>query len=126
MNTISSKTASFRLAATLFAGVVLSAGAMFASADTRIERDGKVYVVVDNDASSVCKAIVRDQPNQLRNALYQGVAPIDRRRAHTFYACNDQNLITFAEEVEAKKVVGYLTPKFYGNQRITTEEVASR
>ncbi|UTA47209.1 DUF3718 domain-containing protein [Simiduia sp. 21SJ11W-1] len=124
MNTIKHLSVSTGVA--LIAGVALSASAMFATADTKIERDGKVYIVADNEASSVCKSIVRDQPSQLRRALHHGLTPIERSRAHTFYQCNEKDLLSFAHEVEATKVVGYLTPKFYGNQRITTEEVASR
>lgn len=120
-------TASFSpLMISLLAGAALCAGATMASADTRIERNGKLYIVADNEAAGVCKAIVRDQPSRLRHSLYHGIAPIDRRRAHTFYVCNDKNLLSFAHEVQATKVVGYLTPKFYGQQTITTEEVASR
>lgn len=114
----------FLAAATL--GGALFATATVVQADTRIERNGKIYVVADNEASGVCKAIVRDQPGQLRSALYHGIRGIDRSRAHTFYNCNSMNLLSFAESVEAQKVVGYLAPKFNSETMVTTEEVASR
>lgn len=107
-------------------GVCSLAAVNVASADTRIERQGSVYVVAENEAAGVCKAVVRDQPGQLRTALYHSVSPIERHRAHTYYQCNDKNLLSFAKEVNANKVAAYLTPKFESNQVITTEEVASR
>ena len=115
---------------TLSTALALGGALMFtlpmAQADTRIERNGKTYVVVDNEASGVCKAIVRDQPGQLRSSLYHGIRGIDRARAHTFYNCNEMNLLSFAESVEAHKVAGYLAPKFNRSSMVTTEEVAAR
>lgn len=110
----------------LVAGVTMMAMAGMAGADTRIERNGKVYVVVENGSAGVCKAIVRDQPSQLRHALYHGIAGVERTRAHTKYACNDMNLLSFAREVQASNVIAFLQPKFERRQTITTEEVATR
>lgn len=114
------------LAAAATLGGALLATASLAQAEIRIERNDKIYVVADNEASGVCKAIVRDQPGQLRVALYHGIGGIDRSRAHTFYTCNDMNLLSFAEKVEAQRVVSYLAPKFNQDTLVTTEEVAAR
>lgn len=119
------KKVSVFLVAAALGGALLTSAALV-QADTRIERNGKVFVVADNEASGVCKAIVRDQPGQLRTSLYHGIRGIDRTRAHTFYHCNDMNLLSFAEMVEAQKVVGYLAPKFNRDTLVTTEEVAAR
>lgn len=111
-------------------GVVLGLSSLgmsvLANADTTIVQSGVKYSVVDNEAAGVCKAIVRDQPGQLRTALYHGIRGIDRTRAHTFYQCNNKNLLSFARDVNAVKVASYLTPKFDSGQLITTEEVAAR
>lgn len=110
----------------LFVGACSLALSGVVSADTHIERNGVNYTVVDNDAAGVCKAIVRDQPGQLRRALYHGIRGVDRQRAHTFYQCNETNLLTFAHQVNAVKVTSYLAPKFDKGEIVTTEEVASR
>ncbi|MDN3641013.1 DUF3718 domain-containing protein [Simiduia curdlanivorans] len=110
----------------IFIGACSLALSGLVSADTHIERNGVKYTVVDNDAASVCKAIVRDQPGQLRSALYHGIRGVERQRAHTYYQCNEKNLLSFAHEVKAEKVTSYLAPKFNRGEVVTTEEVASR
>lgn len=110
----------------VLAAAALLATAGLAQADTHIERNGKIYVVADNEAAAVCKAVVRDAPGQLRSALYHGIRGVERSRAHTYFTCNQQSLLSFAQEVEAHKVAKYLQPKFNRDTTVTTEEVAVR
>lgn len=106
--------------AKLFGAIVLLSTAAFASAGD-LKKEYTYHG--DDSARAICLAIAKDQPNRLKRALRNERVGLMDNKVHTRYSCNGEDLLSFANRMNAQQVSQMLTPKFEAED--TAMEVVS-
>jgi len=104
---------------TTTAALILLAGTQAAFA----EKTEKKYIYEgDESARSLCMSIAKNQLNRFNRVLRYKRAGLTDTTVHKRFTCNGKDLLSFAEEMNAKDIAHYLAPKY--NKQSSTEIVS--
>lgn len=66
----------------------------------------------DESAKTICLAIAKNNVKSLNRALKNRKFSRLDNKVHERYQCNGKDLLSFAQDMQAPLVAGYLSPKF--------------